>query len=191
MFAGISKLGLFTIRPSVSLESGRIIIRNSMITRMLGLFTHLRRVELCPVKKAVLYRVRTFWFMTDSLDIPFDRLSHMEFLSGSSETGHSQSAAGFDANDSPREYSLALATKDNDLIEICTFGGGDAPSGAQGAGQAETESGEPISVVNQLSNILGIQLKTGTVNRRQMFTQCDRCGRKMSRHASICLYCKQ
>jgi hypothetical protein len=187
MFAGLTKLGLFTIRPSVSQENGNIVIRNSLITRVLGLFTHLRKVEFCPVEKAVLYRVRTFWFMSDAIAIPFSQLSHMEFISGSSETGYSESAEGFDAKDTPREYSLALVTMANDMIEICTFGGGDS----QQAGQTETESGEPTSIVQQLTNILGIKLKSGTVNRKQIFTRCGRCGRKISRHASLCLYCKE
>lgn len=187
MFAGLAKLGLFTIRPSVSQENGKLVLRNSMITRVLGLFTHLRKVEFCPIRKAVLHRVRTFWFFTDKIDIPFRQLSHLEYISGSSETGYDESAEGFDARETPREYSLALVTRDNDMIEICTFTGGDSHK----AGHTETEAGEPTSIVQQLDNILDIKLKSGTVNRKQMFTRCAKCGRKVSRHASVCLYCKQ
>ena len=190
MFAGITKWGLFTIRPSVSQEYGRLVLRTSLMTRLFGLFTHLRRVTFCPVKQAVMHEVRTFWFIKDSIEVPFKEVSHLEYISGSSETGYSESAEGFDAKDAPREYSLALATKANNLIEICTFCGG-APPGKGKSDQPPAEPSEPGAIVAQLSTLLGIELKSGAVNRKQMFTRCGKCGRKVSRYASVCLYCKE
>lgn len=190
MFAGITKWGLLTIRPAVTQEDGRLVLRNSMITRLFGLFTHLRRVTFCPVRQSVIHEMRTFWFLNDTVEIPFSQLSHMEYLSGSAETSHSESAEGYEAKDAVREYSLALVTAANDMVEICTFCGGDPP------GKAKTDAlpsgpSEPAAIVAQLSGLLDIQLKSGTVNRKQMFTRCGKCGRKVSRYASICLYCKK
>ena len=190
MFAGITKWGLLTIRPSVSQEDGRLVLRTSLITRLFGLFTHLRRVTFCPMKQAMTHEVRTFWFINDAVEVPFNQLSHLEYISGSSETGYSESAEGFDAKDAPREYSLALATKANDLIEICTFCGGDPPGGGE-SHQQPTGPSEPGAIVAQLSALLGIELKSGAVNRKRMFTRCGKCGRKVSRYASVCLYCKE
>jgi len=190
MFAGITKWGLLTIRPAVSQEEGRFVLRNSMITRLFGLFTHLRRVSFCPVRQSVIHEVRTFWFINDTLEIPFHHLSHMEYLSGSTETSHSESAEGYEAKDAPREYSLALVTAANDMIEICTFCGGDPP-GKTKVHTSPTGSGEPAVIIAQLSGLLDIQLKSGTVNRKQIFTRCGKCGRKVSRYATVCLYCKK
>lgn len=191
MFGGLAKLGLFTIRPSVVEEDGRIVIRNSMITRILGLFTHLRRVEFCPFDRVMRYRMRTFWFMNDTFDIPFQDLSHMEFLSGSIETGYDESVGDFDPKNTPRDYSLALVTHDNNLVEICTFSGGESIAEKPAAGQIESDIGEPFSVVQRLSTILEIKLRSGTVNRKQIFERCPKCGRRVSKHASLCLYCKR
>ncbi|MGB0579148.1 MAG: hypothetical protein ACPGVU_05535 [Limisphaerales bacterium] len=188
MFGGLTKLGLFTIRPSIGEESGRIVIRNSMITRILSCFTHVRKVEFCPFDRVVRYRMRTFWFLSAQVDIPFTEVSHMEFLSGSMETGYDKSAGDFDPTNTPRNYSLALATHHNDLVEICTFSGGDAID--IGPEHVETEAGEAISIVQRLSTILDIKLRKETVNRKQIFERCPKCRRKVSKHASLCLYCR-
>lgn len=184
----LSGLGLFAKRPTVSHEDGRIVITNSLITRLFNLFTHVRRVELDPVTRSVRYASRSFWFINSRVEVPFEDLSHMTYLSGSMETGYSRSSEGLDTEETENEFSLALVTNSEDVLEIGTFSGGKPKPNARTNTEDESPAGE---LVQQLHALLGINLETGIVNRRRIFTRCPGCGRKISRFAAKCIYCKK
>lgn len=183
-----SRLRLFEKRPTVSHEDGRIVVCNSLVTRLLNAFTHLRRVELDPVSRTVRYSSRFFWFFTTRLEVPFDDLSHLTYLAGSMETGFSRAAEGLDTEEVEDEFSLAFVTATEDVVEICTYSGG-KPKPRRG--QQDDNDSPAAELVLQLRNLLGIGLETGVVNRKRIFTRCPGCGRKISRYAASCIYCKK
>ena len=184
------RLRLFEKRPTVSLEDGCLVVCNSFVTRLLNAFTHLRRVELDPVTRLVRYSCRFFWFFVTRLEVPFDDLSHMTYLSGSMETGFSRAAEGLDVEEVEDEFSLAFVTHSEDVIEICTYSGG-RPKPGRAGGKSDGHDVPAAELSTRLGHLLDIQLNTGVVNRRQIFTRCPGCGRKISRHAARCIYCKK
>jgi hypothetical protein len=183
-----SRFSLFEKRPTVSQENGRIIVRNSLITRLLNGYTHVRRVELDPVARLVRYSSRFFWFFNTRLEVPFQDLSHLTYIAGSMETGFSRAAEGLDTEEVDDEFSLAFVTTAEDFVEICTYSGG-KPKPRRG--QQDDNDSPAAELVLQLRNLLGVGLETGIVNRKRIFTRCPGCGRKISRHATSCIYCKK
>lgn len=181
-------LQLFAKRPVVSHEDRGIVVRNSLITRLCNGFTHLRRVELDPVHQRVKYSSRFFWLFNTRLEVPFADLSHLTYLSGSSETGFSKAAGEGNANEPEDEFSLAFVTKREDIVEICTFSGGKP---RRRRSDRTSEDSPAAELVRQLSGLLGIELEPERRSRRQVFIRCPVCRRKISRFASHCIYCKK
>ncbi|MBL6765768.1 MAG: hypothetical protein ISQ14_12510 [Verrucomicrobiae bacterium] len=181
------RLGLFAKRPTVTHEDGRIVIRNSIMTRVLNFSTHLRRVELDPVTRTLRYTSRFFWFFVNRAEVPFDEISHLALLSGSMETGYSRVSDEIESDEGGDEFSVAFVTRSDDLLEIATY------DGELGRIKGRTlDQDSPVAeLVSQLVNLLGIRLETGGPKRKRLFTRCPGCRRKISRFASKCIYCKQ
>jgi hypothetical protein len=182
------------VSPRLDEKDSVLHIYNANVIRLLTLFLHLRHVQIDFKKRIVQIDERWFWLYTQTRQIPFDFISHLDY-----DFADLATSFGFcmEANDTVEKFTITLVSKSDEKYELCAFRGEGAVTNGLGGvllgGDSVedfmgTQEGDSRQFVTRLSKRLGVP-----IGREYDFSEitqlCKSCGQQAPKSMSHCLYC--
>lgn len=106
--------------PRVWTEGKRLCSRSCLAIQFLTLFSFARRVEVDRARRTVTIWKRTFWFVTSSRTVPFDRIHHIDYHYGSQTTSWSLWVG---KQDEVEWFTVSLILDNREKVKLWTFFG--------------------------------------------------------------------
>jgi hypothetical protein len=187
---------ILTLRPTLIKRRNQLVIKNGFIARLFTIFLFLRKVEICYDDKIIIYSVTLFFLFNKTKLIDFTELSHIDYTYNSIGTSWGFKAPGFGRHDQVESFTISIVTKEKEKYVVCSFRGEGAVStgwmgiifGDDIIDFSGTQESDSRQFVSYLSKRLGIPIGK-QYDFSKIETNCQSCGRRISKFSSKCMYC--
>ncbi len=118
-----SYLGFITQKPSINISARSLTIRNGFLTRVLTLFCVLRKVEIIPEERVILYNIRLVFLFCWFQRIAYSDLSHIDYSIGTVGSDLQWVFSGIDLKEKRDAFTISLVTMSGEKYVLCYFKG--------------------------------------------------------------------
>lgn len=192
-----SQLRVLTLRPSIRVEDGVLVIKTGMLVGLFTLFLRSISTEIRPVERRIVQRRRLGYFFTTQTVLEFDDIRYLDYGFGSFGTEWGWSFEGWGRQDQVETFYIDIVSRDDERLRVCAFRGeGAVMTGWGGVLLSEdslldvsgTQEGESRQFVNYLAKVLDVPVGQPIDEDVEMAT-CPACNRSVSLYNPKCLYC--